>query len=254
MTAWLKTFRLPIVLLAGLLVVVSFKIVGHTNEALFSVLAVISIASATMVQNDLRDRWHDVKKNKVLALRKSKKFFVLAVILWIIALGVVFVGWYYNHRFGFLPLLALGAGLVYSEIRRVPMLPIIIVSLVSASPSLFPVFLGYNVSDLWSLFAATALLVFSREMIKDLEDLHIDGDYKWTLPLILGEFYSRWVISVVLVVMLFIVTFSLFVFIGIPLFLLAIILLLNGVNLKKVKLFLDLGAAATLISILLNSG
>ena len=41
------------------------------------------------------------------------------------------------------------------------------------------------------LFGAAALLVFGREILKDVEDEEIDGGYKWTIPLAYGNRAAR---------------------------------------------------------------
>ncbi len=64
MKNWIKALRLSIVLMAGLLTIVAFKLAGHINEWFLPTLIVVSIGSATMMQNDLRDRFHDLKKKK----------------------------------------------------------------------------------------------------------------------------------------------------------------------------------------------
>ncbi|MFH1866803.1 MAG: hypothetical protein ABIJ81_01835 [Patescibacteria group bacterium] len=255
MRNWIKALRLPITLLAGLLSVVAFKLVGRINESFLPTLIVISVASATMMQNDLRDRFHDIKKGKVFTTKNYNNFWLITVLLWLFSLLLILYGWMYHGSSGLLPLLAVIVGLIYSETRRLPLVPIILVSLTSAAPALFPIFLGYSAPILWYLYIVTVLIIFSREMIKDIEDSLIDGGYKWTLPLYLdlGNHSSKWLLGAFLLVVSLVITSVYFQTIVIALFFIpTLALLLAGRSTKSIKRAMDVGILATLIFMLLE--
>jgi 4-hydroxybenzoate polyprenyltransferase len=186
MKHWLKSLRLPIVLFASFLVIISFQLVHHLDRAPLPTIVVTVIACATMVQNDWRDRTHDRKKGKLLASDRPNHFFLWTLMLWLIAIAIVVYGSSSNPRFGILPILAIVAGMVYSETRHITLLPLLFAALISAAPILFPIFLGFSSPLLVWLFVATATIILSREIIKDIDDVIIDRGYKKTLPLLVG--------------------------------------------------------------------
>jgi 4-hydroxybenzoate polyprenyltransferase len=146
---WIKALRLPAVLLAGLLTLASFKISGLLlSEAILPALTVILVASAYMVQNDWRDRFHDVKKGKTLAFSQSNKFLLFVVIIWTLALVSIVLTWRQDDRFGVFLVSIFLLGLVHPETRRIALVPITLTAVISASSALFPVFIGRNSSDL----------------------------------------------------------------------------------------------------------
>jgi 4-hydroxybenzoate polyprenyltransferase len=79
------------------------------------------------------------------------------------------------------------AGLLYSEVRKIPWTPISLSALTSGSPAFLPSTLRADAAEMWPLFAAASLLMFGREILKDLEDETIDQGYKWTIPVAYGE-------------------------------------------------------------------
>ena len=251
MINWIKSLRLSIVLLAGLLTVVSFKLVGHINESFLPTVITIFIAAATMMQNDLRDRFHDLKKGKTLATRNYNYFLSITVMLWLISLFLIFYNWRSNSISWSLPLLAVVVGLVYSETRRLPMIPIMLVSFTSAAPVLFPIFLGYSAPVLWYLYVITVLIILSREIIKDIEDSLIDSGYKWTLALYLGNDLFKWLFVIFLLGVSLVIALVYFQTIVIALFFIpTLVLLLVGRSTTLIKRAMDLGILATLIFLL----
>lgn len=187
---WLEPLRLSVCILAGLLASAGF-ILARQAISWTAVAAVFFIAVSAMLQNDWRDRFHDVRKGRTLAYERPRAFFALLAAFWAASAGAVALVAVREPRVA-LGLAALAfAGIVYSETRRLPLVPIAIVSLTSAAPAILPAAGGASAGRLWPLFAATALVIFAREVMKDLDDRAIDGGYKWTLPLALGERRAR---------------------------------------------------------------
>jgi len=175
MKPWIQSLRPAVSILAGLLTLASFKVAGLSSPSWLIPGAVIAIFSAIMVHNDWRDRLQDVKKGKTLAATQLKKFLSLLISLWIVAVILTAIVWQQNIRFGILLALMILAGVIYSETRQIPMVPAILVAIASASPALFPVFIIDNSVRLWLFFSAVALVIFSREIIKDLIDLGVES-------------------------------------------------------------------------------
>lgn len=188
---WIKALRLPICFLAALLAVTSFRLSDVTVNWL-AVIAVFFIACAAMLQNDWRDRDHDARKGKRLALDHPRPFFRLLVVVWVIVCGLVYITVFSRVAaagdIGILLAVTAFASLVYSEIRRIPMASILLVSTTSAAPALLPVVAGVNKTEtVWMLFLSVMLIIFGREIIKDLKDKKIDYGYKWSIPIAAGD-------------------------------------------------------------------
>ena len=134
---YVKAMRLPVVILAALLAIASFRISAWDPSAYLVAVSVVVVSSAIMAQNDLRDRHHDMLKGKRFALahtRQLRKFvFALWVLSCVMALGLRLV----NPMFGLISLATIGLGLVYSETRRIPLLTAIIVTATYASATLY---------------------------------------------------------------------------------------------------------------------
>lgn len=187
MKEWIKAPRLPICLMAGLLTAVSFRFAGRINEAFLPALTVFTIACAANLQNDWRDRFHDVKKGKTLALRQPLRFELFLCAVWVLAASLCLVLAQSGYRQAMICVLMIIAGGMYSETRIIPLLPTLLVALTSASAALLAGF-GYEQIVLFALIFGT---IFSREIIKDLMDHEIDAGYKWTLPVAMGSYFSK---------------------------------------------------------------
>lgn len=243
MVAWLKSLRLPICLLAGLLTVAGFRL-GDVQMSWLLVMAVVLISCSTMLQNDWRDRYHDIYKGKVLALQHPRAFLALLLAFWVVVCGLIVVVAVGNSNVGgALAILAL-AGLIYSETRRIPMVPVTLVALTSGSPALLPIMAGADASRIWLLFLSATLVIFGREITKDIDDHCIDGGYKWTIPLALGNKWAK-AISVAAIV------FGLAVAVQISMAVLPVSLLsLVGVIMLQpriTKIIIDVGVALSIL-------
>lgn len=173
-------------LLASLLTIASFRITGAPPPAV-AVIAVFVITCATMLQNDWRDRHHDERKGKLFVLQHQTAFLVAVVIFWTVSLMLIIIAAAENLSMGIMLILMAIAGLVYSETYRIPLAPVLVVSLTSASPALLPMLGGVHTGKSWLLFLAVAFISFAREISKDLIDQKVDVGYKWTFPIAIRE-------------------------------------------------------------------
>lgn len=250
MTAWIKSLRLPVCFLATSLIVVSFRVNG-ANPPWLTVVTVFFGCCLTMLQNDWRDRHHDSRKGKVLALEHPKAFLVFLFVFWAVPLGLVPVVFRENRTMGFaLAFLVLPVA-AYSEVRRIPMAPVVIVSLVYAAPALLPVVTGQGSVKSWLIFLSSALVIFGREISKDIDDQHIDPGYKWTIPLAISESRAR-VIAAVAVTMGVVaaVGVSAVTVPGVFVALIGVALLVRGSGQKVARICLDIGMALAVLMLI----
>ena len=251
MSAWIKCLRLPVCILASFLTITSF-VLAKISISWIAVLSVYFIASATMLQNDWRDRFHDVRKGKKLASEHKKAFLALLIVVWMISAGLIAFTIVDNATLGIVLTIVAIVGLVYSETRKIPLVPIVIVSFVSAGPALLPLTNGANSEKLLPLFFSTTLVIFAREITKDLDDKKIDSGYKWTIPLALTERHSRILSAIAIIVgFLIIVKVSLIIF---PVTIFAVItgiLLVRGAKLSIIRKYLDIEMAFVIFIIII---
>jgi 4-hydroxybenzoate polyprenyltransferase len=243
---WIKSLRLSICAFVPVLVLIGFSRLCNLSfeKAWLCGFAMLVIACATMVYNDWRDRFHDVRKGKTLAHTQPRKFFFFTVMIWLIAIVVSLAVYIDNPKLSVILWVAIALGLIYSETRKIPMVPIFIVSITSASPVLFPLFLGHSSPKMWLLFFVVGAIIFGRELIKDLEDVNVDHDYKWTLPLRVGtNFSERLAAACILVGWIFLSIISIKVFMALPLMLFAIYILIKRKEYSKSKKLLDINLA-----------
>jgi 4-hydroxybenzoate polyprenyltransferase len=242
---WIKSLRLSICAFVPVLVLIGFRLcnLGFEKAWLCS-FAMLAVACATMVHNDWRDRFHDVRKGKTLAYTQPRKYLAFTVLMWFIAIASSFAIYVENTMLSAVPWMAIALGLIYSETRKIPMVPIFIVSFTSASPVLFPLFLDHGSPKMWFLFFAVSVTIFAREIVKDLEDVDVDYGYKWTLPLKVGRSFSEGlVIACISLGWLFLSAISLRVLIGLPMMLLTIYILSKRKEHSKSKMLLDISTA-----------
>gem|GEM_PF-1939604 len=219
-----------------------------------TLIAVLMATATTMLQNDWRDREHDaVRKKKRFALDNEEDFFCVLILIWMCTLALIVVVYLEHPALGALLGFMAFAGAVYSETRRIPMVPITIVAITSASPTLLPVTLGGDLHNVAPLFVATVLGMFANEIVKDLDDEGADRGYKWTIPIALGAPRTKCIAVCTLVAALLVaaqVTPRALLG-GLPI-LDGVRLLLTGASLKKVENRLDLGMALILILLTLH--
>jgi len=250
MTGYVKALRLPIVFLAGLLCLVSFKISQIQHSVFLPIIFTILLAGTCMVQNDWRDRKHDALKGKCFASKNEIPFLAFLLVLWSVTIVLAFVLMREQAEFGWLAMAGIFSGLVYSETRKIPLAPALLVGLTSASPTLFPATIAYSPIVLL-LFLSTTLLIFGREIIKDLDDLDYDKGYKWTLPIYVGSIRAKAIAGVfVLLASVLSVTLSLNTILGAIPIIVSVVYLLTDSDHKAAKKLIDIGVLLTLVSLL----
>jgi len=195
MIAWIKAFRFPISFMGAGLVILGFRITKLPIPWLVPLTSLI-ILSATMLHNDWRDRFHDIKKGKTLAFKHPQGFLILTLIIWIIAILLTITLWLSDYRLGIIPTIAITIGLVYSETRLIPLMPTMLVAIGTAILPLFPIL--FEQKSVVIISISTFFIIFAREVIKDIQDIEIDSNYKWTLPKKLGPEKSYGMISILL--------------------------------------------------------
>ncbi len=254
MSGWIKPLRFTSVLMGALLATVGFVVSGIKFELPFltTILFVLAAGTATMVNNDWEDRFHDAKKGKVFALKNNRAFGKFNRVLWGFAILSVIAQFAVNINFGLLSVALLFVGLNYKAVYRYPLLPGLLVALMATGPLAFAQMVRAS-SEVWILIFGTFLLVFGREVIKDIYDMKIDGGYKWTLPLAVGEKSSR-----ILVAALYFAAFlpairiTPYVFIVTPLFIITAVFSLSGKSSKLTKTAGDISLVIGLLTILTN--
>jgi 4-hydroxybenzoate polyprenyltransferase len=168
------------------LVVCAFRIANVPLS--FSILAaVFCVFCVARLQNDWRDRHHDVGKGKFFASERPGMFLVGLAAAWALCCALIAITALEHWQAALLLCGMALAALVYSETRRLQWVPILLSALTSASPVLLPATVMRGADPMLPLFAAVVLLIFGREILKDLEDRRIDGGYKWTIPLAYGD-------------------------------------------------------------------
>jgi 4-hydroxybenzoate polyprenyltransferase len=184
---WLKALRLPMCFMTVLLVALVFK-EGRGNISWSIAIGCGFGVAATMLQNDWRDRFHDRKKNKNFVLNNLPTFLFLVVMVWIIVFGFAVSAFYQGLYSGVIFVLLGGISFLYSEARKIPMAPAILVGAASMLLVLLPCQeLSPQMRVVFYLFAlSTFFVITGREVMKDIDDVLIDQGYKWTLPVKMG--------------------------------------------------------------------
>ena len=250
MSAWVKSLRLSVCILASFLAITGFTLAG-TDISWVTVAAVFFGTSATMLQNDWRDRFHDVRKGKMLAYQHPGKFLALLSAFGLVSGGLIALAAVHDTSVGIALAILAVAGILYSETRMIPFVPIVLVSLASASPAALPLATGTSSEKLWLLFLSATLVVFAREVTKDLDDKHIDGGYKWTIPLAFGEQRSRILAAVVVVAGLVAAAkVSLAILPAASLAVIAAVALVRGVKPSTSRKYLDAGMALVILTLI----
>lgn len=246
-TPWIKSLRLPVCLLVASLAVASFRVSG-ANVPWLTVVVMFFECCMVMLQNDWRDRHHDSRKGKMLALKHPKAFLAFLLAFWAVSFGFILVVWAENRHMGFALALLILPAAIYSEVRQIPMVPVIMVSVVFAAPALLPVVAGWGSTKSWLIFLSSALIAFGREISKDIDDQHIDPGYKWTIPVAIGESRAR-VIAAVAASMGLTVAFrvSLITVPGLFVALVGVALLISGRDQKVARICLDIGMALAVL-------
>ena len=186
--------RATMAFLAVGLAVSAFRL-AKLQLSLATLASVFCIFCVARLQNDWRDRYQDIKKEKKFASSYAKLFLLYLLLCWAVCcllIGMVAL----QNKMSTLLLVAMAlVGLFYSETRKIPWLPISLSAITSASPAFLPLPLEPDAARML-LFVAATLLIFGREILKDLEDKKFDEDYKWTIPLAYGDRTAKWLVIV----------------------------------------------------------
>lgn len=250
MTNYILALRLPIVVLAGLLCLVSFKMSQVQHSALLPTVFTILLAGTCMVQNDWRDRKQDTLKGKCFASRNELPFLVFLLVLWLATIVLAVTLLREQAEFGWLAIAGVLSGLVYSETRKTPLIPALLVALTSASSALFPAVILYS-PNILLLFLSTALLIYGREILKDLDDMNYDKGYKWTLPVAIGSKQAKVIAGAfVLSASTVSIALSLKTILGVMPLIVSVVYLLTDRSHKTAKRMIDIGVLLTLASLL----
>lgn len=246
----MQAMRLSMACLGVGLAAAAFRITALPLSA-WALAAVFSICCAARLQNDWRDRYHDLKKQKTFACDHPLRQVLLVIFAWSVCCGLVGQIAVHNRATAILLAAMIMAGLLYSETRRIPWIPICLSALASASPAFLPsTFAPGSGRTLLPLFAAAALLIFGREILKDLEDQQVDGGYKWTIPLAFGAKSASWLaVASVAVGCAVIATVSHLTFAGIAAVAVGIVVFCRNHSPTVTMKWLDAGAALVLGSL-----
>lgn len=239
---YLKSLRLTINLLAFILVIVSFDINDlGLKAALYPAITVFFILCSCMLQNDWRDRKHDLKKGKSFANDEPKKFFLFLCTFWLVSLSLSLLLSVYQFQYFPLLLFLIILTFLYSELRKFPYMSALSLSLTACTSILFPSFFTGNLSvESAMLFVGTFILIFARETIKDIQDIRIDKNYKATLPVRIGERKSKLFILLLFFcssVLIFLLTEA---YLPPLLMIIPVIYLFHSASQKETKVSLDL--------------
>lgn len=252
MVDWIKAFtrRMPLCFLAVLMVIVSFKVTQWHGATYLAATFIFITSAAIMIHNDWRDRFHDAKKGKDFALTHNSTFRIVLIVLWIISISLAIVLWKIKISWGLLSMAIIASGVIYSETRKIPLLPMFIVAATSAAPALYPMFDRASIS-LCLLFSATTLIVIGREILKDVDDYDYDLGYKWTLPLAMGTKKSKMIAGLlILIAPAIALGISVKILIILPLIVFSAFWLIADKNQAPAKISCDIAMGITLFVLL----
>jgi len=162
--------------------------------ALFAGLSCSLLHMSIMTFNDWHDRSHDLQKGKRLAYDHPAAFWSYWVRSTGIALASITVLSVLKPAVGLFCLGILALGIIYSYIQKVILINNLIVAGCGASPVLCgSVFFQRADAYTWTWYSVFFTLILGREIIKDIEDVDIDGGHKNTLPVTIGVGPTKWI-------------------------------------------------------------
>jgi len=255
----LKSFRLVVCSLTCFLTFASFRILG-LNPPFIALAGSFFIAVSGMLQNDWRDRFHDIKKGKSFAAERPKLFLTVLVAFWSVSFTIVGFAFFRGMLLGISFLFLCAIGFAYSEIRKIPLLPTVLVVFCFSSPIFLPSIIYKEVAIPWFLFLSVFFFVFGREMMKDIDDARIDKGYKWTLAVKMGIKGAQ-LIAMMSICIGIVIAFS--VVVGLPsvkfITIVGFIIICMGLGLfgigmpsKTARMWLDSGAAVSILGLIIK--
>ena len=174
---------------------------GWVTDCVVAGLVVALLTSGIMIWNDYFDRYHDISKDRTLAVRQPRKFLGYVIVVWLLTLAGITWVWHSNEQAGIVLAAMAINGFFYGWFRVVPLLSGLSVAFSFAGLVLIAGAYAPDVSsfDIGVLFFCILMMAFGRENTADLEDLEIDQRYKATLSVTFGRSVAIQVISVVTV-------------------------------------------------------
>ena len=174
---------------------------GWVMDCVVAGLVVALLTSGIMIWNDYFDRYHDISKDRTLAVRQPRKFLGYVIVVWLLTLAGITWVWHSNEQAGIVLAAMAINGFFYGWFRVVPLLSGLSVAFSFAGLVLIAGAYAPDVSsfDIGVLFFCILMMAFGRENTADLEDLEIDQRYKATLSVTFGRSVAIQVISVVTV-------------------------------------------------------
>lgn len=189
-----------------IIVLISFKGINFSLNQIISVaLTEMVIVSYVMAQNDLDDYETDLLKGKDFVKNNKLAFSQFVLILRLIALFFAVSLVFANVNFALLALFHLFVGAYYSKTRHLPIINNLAVAITAASSSIFPLMVGHFSKTSLAITISVFLIIFAREIIKDIEDLGHDLN-KITIPILLEKHTSIVIASVLIIIALGILT------------------------------------------------
>lgn len=253
--------RLPVVVFAVLVLLASFCLQGHSLAAYgweklmpLSLVVACGVALA-MVCNDWSDRFHDRQKGKWSAFNNPDLYERYGMSIGLLL--ACFIGMVSDNPKWLWPcMFLLVTSIQYTQTYRVPFLSNLLVAVTSAVPTLFCLTdpLCQNTGRAWMLFGLVTIVIFAREILKDIEDMHIDSGYKWSVPVTWGDAFARKIAGLLLgLSCIFLVGLSVSLavtLVSIGLLILASVVTIRGISPGRCKALVDLGILAFLVPIL----
>lgn len=155
--------------------------------------ALVMCICACVLTNDYVDRAHDTKKNRNLVADHPDLTKRIILMMWSITLLFVALIAITQPLTAIILLVMIVISITYSWMRTLPFVSAIAVALSYAliCPLAWSFSTQSTLADLGMIFATVFCAVHGRETIADLDDQHIDVDYKATIPVCLGTKYAR---------------------------------------------------------------
>lgn len=204
---WIMVTRPVIPSMASGLVFLTFHQAEQNLEnAWLPALQVWVTSSATMVQNNYIDRFHDAKEGRMYAFEHPVTSLVLTYIWWTLAVIVTVIngiagGWLYLLA-GTL-LCAIGSS--YSYLRKFVMIPTLATSLAGAGVISYAWISNPSHWELGWWIPLVMCVLFPRELYKDLKQIIIDRFWKRTIATEFGWEVAQNTAQLVLTISFFLI-------------------------------------------------
>lgn len=189
----------------------------------FVVCMVLFIAMFAMCWNDLYDRAVDRQKGKTYAWENPKRITDLVLVLAAISFLMTLFAFTLRIGFGCLGLAMWFSSAIYPFLQTKPCVKNVAVAFTAGATVLFPLCIQNSFAQ-WLLFCSLTLLMSARELLGDVDGVHVERFYKRTSAMVWGVSRIRRVAVAMLIASSFVIVFW-------PAFLLAAIPTLVGAGL-----------------------